>query len=61
MPPRCIRPDPEIILQAAAFEIVTPGVESVAIPERVFQAVRSTGREPHFSLSGHALRRRTLS
>ena len=29
--------DPEIILQAAAFEIVTQGVESVAIPERVFQ------------------------
>ena len=29
--------DPEIILQAAAFEIVTPGVETVAIPERVFQ------------------------
>jgi hypothetical protein len=28
--------DPEIILQAAAFEIVTRGVESVPIPERVF-------------------------
>jgi hypothetical protein len=28
--------DPEIILQAAAFEIVTKGVESVAIPEHVF-------------------------
>ena len=28
--------DPEIILQAAAFEIVTRGVESVAIPEHVF-------------------------
>ena len=28
--------DPEIILQAAAFEIVTRGVESVAIPEYVF-------------------------
>lgn len=32
------RADPEIILQAAAFEIVTPGVEAIAIPERVFQA-----------------------
>jgi hypothetical protein len=29
--------DAEIILQAAAFEIVTPGVEALAIPERVFQ------------------------
>jgi hypothetical protein len=28
--------DPEIILQAAAFEIVTRGVEAVAIPEYVF-------------------------
>src|SRR4051812_15170969 len=28
--------DPEIILQAAAFEIVTRGVEAVAIPEHVF-------------------------
>ena len=28
--------DPEIILQAAAFEIVTQGVETVPIPERVF-------------------------
>ena len=28
--------DPEIILQAAAFEIVTRGVESIAIPEHVF-------------------------
>src|SRR6058998_3984025 len=28
--------DPDIILQAAAFEIVTRGVESVAVPERVF-------------------------
>ncbi len=29
--------DPEIILQAAAFEIVTQGVEAISIPERVFQ------------------------
>ena len=36
--------DPEIILQAAAFEIVTPGVETVAIPERVLRRVRSAGR-----------------
>jgi len=28
--------DPEMVLQAAAFEIVTRGVESIAIPERVF-------------------------
>ena len=28
--------DPEIILQAAVFEIVTRGVESIAIPEHVF-------------------------
>jgi hypothetical protein len=31
------RADPEIILQAAAFEIVTLGVEAIAIPERVFR------------------------
>ena len=29
--------DPEIILQAAAFEIVTRGVEVIPIPERVFR------------------------
>jgi len=29
--------DPEIILQAAAFEIVTRGVETIAIPENVFR------------------------
>ena len=28
--------DPELILQAAAFEIVTKGVEGISIPERVF-------------------------
>jgi hypothetical protein len=30
--------DPEMVLQAAAFEIVTPGVDGIAIPEHVFQA-----------------------
>jgi hypothetical protein len=29
--------DPEIILQAAAFEIVTPAVETVSVPERVLR------------------------
>ncbi|MEI9896456.1 MAG: hypothetical protein WDN28_21990 [Chthoniobacter sp.] len=29
--------DPEIILQAAAFEIVTPGVDTVPVPERVLR------------------------
>jgi hypothetical protein len=29
--------DPEIILQAAAFEIVTRAVETISIPERVFR------------------------
>ena len=29
--------DPEIILQAAAFEIVTRGVETISIPEQVFR------------------------
>ncbi len=29
--------DPDIILQAAAFEIVTPGVEAVAVPEGVLK------------------------
>jgi hypothetical protein len=28
--------DPDLVLQAAAFEIVTTGVESVAVPDRVF-------------------------
>jgi hypothetical protein len=28
--------DPQIILQGTAFEIVTPGVESIPIPEKVF-------------------------
>ena len=30
--------DPEIVLQAAAFEIVTPGVESLAVPDDVWTA-----------------------
>lgn len=30
------RADPEMILQAAAFEIVTRGVEEIPVPERVF-------------------------
>lgn len=30
--------DPEMILQAAAFEIVTQGVESLPVPAHVFQA-----------------------
>ena len=30
--------DPEMILQGAAFEIVTTGVESISIPEHVFTA-----------------------
>jgi hypothetical protein len=29
--------DPDIILQAAAFEIVTPGVETIQVPEQVFR------------------------
>jgi hypothetical protein len=29
--------DPEIVLQAAAFEIVTPAVETIAVPERVLR------------------------
>jgi len=31
------RADSEIILQAAAFEIVTPGVEAIVIPNRVHE------------------------
>jgi len=31
------RADPEIVLQAAAFEIVTPGVETISIPAHVLR------------------------
>ena len=41
--------DPDIVLQAAAFEIVTPGVESVAIPEHVFKRVRPARRDSRIS------------
>ena len=48
--------DPEIILQAAAFEIVTPGVEAISIPGRVFQEFGLPVESPRVSLRGHALR-----
>jgi hypothetical protein len=32
------RADPDLVLQAAAFEIVTRGVETISIPENVFTA-----------------------
>ena len=37
--------DPEIILQAAAFEIVTPAVESISIPSRVLQEFEQPATE----------------
>lgn len=40
--------DPEIILQAAEFEIVTPGVESVSIPEHVFHEFSLPVENRHF-------------
>ena len=43
--------DPEIILQAAAFEIVTRGVESIADPGGRVRRVRSARRESQFPLS----------
>ncbi len=40
--------DPEIILQAAEFEIVTPGVDSVAVPEYVFKEFGLPVENRHF-------------
>ena len=40
--------DPEMILQAAAFEIVTPGVEQIAVPDRVFAAFGLPAEARHF-------------
>lgn len=34
--------DPEMVLQAAAFEIVTRGVETIPVPERVFREFEQT-------------------
>ena len=41
--------DPDIILQAAAFEIVTRGVESISIPEQVFREFDQTVTNRTFS------------
>ncbi len=40
--------DPEVILQAAEFEIVTPGVESIAVPEEVFRSFGLPVQDRHF-------------
>jgi hypothetical protein len=40
--------DPDIVLQGAAFEIVTRGVESVAIPEYVFKEFDQPVTNRHF-------------
>jgi hypothetical protein len=41
--------DPEIILQAAAFEIVTAGVESIPIPQNVFREFNQPATNRNFS------------
>jgi hypothetical protein len=40
--------DPELVLQAAAFEIVTRGVESIPIPERVLLEFGQPGAKRNF-------------
>ncbi len=44
------RADPDIILQACAFEIVTDQVNTLPIPERVFREFGQTPEDRHFSL-----------
>ncbi|MEN8200955.1 MAG: hypothetical protein ABFS28_00070 [Bacteroidota bacterium] len=41
--------DPDVIFQAALFEIVTPEVEGVAVPEHVFRAFGLPVEERNFS------------
>ncbi|MDB6040383.1 MAG: hypothetical protein JWM99_4224 [Verrucomicrobiales bacterium] len=41
--------DPELVLQAAAFEIVTRGVETISIPESVFAAFGQPATNRNFS------------
>src|SRR5258705_12097036 len=41
--------DPEIILQAAAFEIITRGVETIPVPERVFREFGQAVTNRNFS------------
>ena len=43
--------DPDVVLQAAVFEIVTQqGVSQVPVPDWVFQRVRAAGRDAQFRL-----------
>ena len=55
--PRVHQADPEMILQACIFEIVTSQVEQVPVPEWAFIALRLAGRKAEFPLCRHALSR----
>ncbi len=46
--PKVRKTDPEMLLQACAFEIVTTEVESLPIPEWVFEAFDLTPTKRHF-------------
>ena len=47
--------DPDIVLQAAAFEIVTTNIESISIPERVFVEFGQPVTNRNFVIRGHAV------
>jgi hypothetical protein len=46
--PKVHQADPEMILQACVFEIVTPQVEQIAIPDWVFKAFDQPGENRNF-------------
>lgn len=46
--PKIHAADPEMILQAAVFEIVSRDVESIAVPRWAFEALGQTPEERHF-------------
>ena len=50
--------DPEMILQACVFEIVTTNVEELPVPDWAFQARGPASPEASLSLRRHALPRR---
>lgn len=47
--PKVHKADPEMILQAAIFEIVTADVEKIAVPAWAFEAFGETAEDRHFN------------
>ena len=57
--PKAIAADPEMILEACVFEIVSPQVEQIAVPDWVFTALGQPVEKRNFVYDEHDLSRGT--